>query len=72
MNNILSFDTASRGQSGVPAPVFPASLSPTPQDVVDGLLASIFRDAPTEEDAKAKIIMALLAVAKGYRRETRQ
>lgn len=70
--SVLTFPGRVRGQSGASAPVFPASLSPTPQDVVDGLLASIFRDAPTEEDAKASVIMALLAVAKGYRRETRQ
>lgn len=69
---VLTFPSRVRGQFGVPAPVFPASLSPTPQDVVDGLLASIFRDAPTEEDAKASVIMALLAVAKGYRGDFHQ
>ena len=70
--NIIPFDTAMRGHSGHSLAPISAPFTVSPQSVVDGLLASIFRDAPSDDDAQAKIILALLAVAKGYRRETRQ
>lgn len=70
--SVLTFSAAVRGHSGRSLAPISAPSTVSPQGVVDGLIASIFRDAPSDDDAKAKIIMALLAVAKGYRRETRQ
>lgn len=70
--SVIAFPCRQNGVSGHSLAPISTPFTVSPQSVVDGLLASIFRDAPSDDDAQAKIILALLAVAKGYRRETRQ
>ncbi len=40
----------------------------TPQYLVNALVARIYATAPTEDDATASILLALLLAAKGYAR----
>lgn len=69
--SVIAFPGGQGRTLGAPSPEFPSPAA-TPQEVCDLLIASIYRDAPSEDHAHGAIIMALLTVAKGYRREKLQ